>query len=84
MTNPISPPKTLLIIARLEKKTCNKIRSNFAVRINIPKIITKLTMALKLGLPTRFKIKDCKFRFAFAKIAYSKINLLSPVSQENL
>ena len=53
--------KTLLIIA-LEKKTCNKIRSNFAVRINIPKIITKLTMALKLGLPTRFKIKDCKFR----------------------
>ena len=58
MTNPISPPKTLLIIARLEKKTCNKIRSNFAVRINIPKIITKLTMALKLGLPTRFKIDE--------------------------
>ena len=60
---------------KLKKKAFNTNRNNFARRIKTARIIKKLIIALKLGLPIRGKIKDCKFRWTtLAKIAPKKIN----------
>ena len=68
-------PKTLLIVFKLKKKAFNKNRSDLAKRIKTAIIIKKLTIALKLGLPIRGRIKDCKFIWtAFTRTVPRKTN----------
>ena len=60
---------------KLKKKAFNKNRSDLAKRIKTAIIIKKLTIALKLGLPIRGRIKDCKFIWtAFTRTVPRKTN----------